>query len=107
MGVRHAVANINRAAEREAPVKHTAKKTTQAAKAHPVVEWTFQRGTEKLTCQVAKACRHAYSVLLVPHWNVGGAAVESFGEFTTALQRHATIAAELRENGWTVRAYTA
>lgn len=88
-------------------MKHAPKKTIPAAKAHPVLEWTFQRGTHTLTCQVAKARRHSYAVCLVPHWDTRTAAVESFGQFTSALQRHAKLAQELRANGWTLRTYTA
>lgn len=90
-------------------MKHaaTTTKIAPAAKGLPVVQWTFQRGRQTLTCQVAKARRRSYAVCLVPHWNVRASAVESYGEVTSALQRHAKIAEALRSNGWTVRAYTA
>jgi hypothetical protein len=106
---RKAAHSTIRAPALEATVKHvsTPSKTAQAAKGHPVVQWTFQRGTRTLTCQVAKAPRRSYAVCLVPHWDVRASAVESYGEVTSALQRHAKIAEALRSNGWTVRAYTA
>ena len=89
-------------------MKHVVKaKKTSDQGARPVVEWTFQRGTQTLTCQVAKARRRAYAVALVPHWDVRSTAVESFGQVTSAMRRHAAIAEELRNHGWTIRTYTA
>jgi len=43
---------------------------------------------------------------LVPNSNVDGAMVEMFESGVIALQRHAGIAAQLRELGWTLIAYT-
>ena len=43
---------------------------------------------------------------MLPMWNGGPIAVESFETASEALQRHAVIAASLREAGWMVSSYT-
>jgi len=48
----------------------------------------------------------SYEVITSPLWDVARTAVESFASAGPALHRHAAIAADLREAGWTVAAYT-
>jgi hypothetical protein len=49
----------------------------------------------------------SYEVAIVPLWDVARSAVETFDSPAAALHRHAAIAADLREAGWTLAAYTA
>ena len=81
-------------------------KRTQPA-SHRLVRWIFQRGNELLTCGVDRESgRSSYTVSLVPNSKVDGAIVEIFESGIVALQRHARIAALLRERGWTLIAYS-
>jgi hypothetical protein len=71
-----------------------------------MVRWQFQRGTHTLTCRVEPIGTQAYDVITLPHWDMNGAAVERFEAPKEALQRHAMIAAQLRDAGWKLAAYT-
>lgn len=76
-------------------------------KSHRIVRWIFQRGNALLTCGVDRESGSSpYMLSLVPNGNVDGAIVETFESGVIALQRHARIAAQLRELGWTLIAYT-
>ena len=55
----------------------------------------------------AKLDASSYEVATVPLWNVERTAVETFASPSEALRRHAAIAADLRDAGWRVAAYTA
>jgi len=72
----------------------------------PIVRWQFERGDRHLTCMV-NAASSTYEVATVPLWDINQAAVETFNSPAAALHRHAAIAADLREAGWTLAAYTA
>lgn len=73
----------------------------------PIVRWQFERGDRRLTCMVhAAPITCSYEVATVPLWDVGRAAIETFKSPCAALERHAAIAADLREAGWTLAAYT-
>jgi hypothetical protein len=71
----------------------------------PVVHWTFQFGADRLTCSVEGA-RSSYRVLLVPNGHADSALVETFDSSAAALQRHAALAARLRDRGWALVSYT-
>jgi hypothetical protein len=74
----------------------------------PIVRWQFERGDRHLTCMVQAApTASSYDVAIVPLWDVGRTALETFDSTAAALHRHAAIAAGLREAGWTLAAYTA
>ena len=61
-----------------------------------------------MTCAVlATPTTSTYEVATVPLWDLDRAAVERFESPCAALHRHAAIAADLREAGWTLAAYTA
>jgi hypothetical protein len=72
----------------------------------PLIRWQFERDHHHLTCMV-NAAPSAYEVATVPLWDVRHAAVETFDSPAAAFHRHAAIAADLREAGWTLAAYTA
>jgi hypothetical protein len=75
--------------------------------AEPIVQWQLQRGPRSVTCRIDSAgSTPAYEVATIPHWDVTRAIVEVFGDLGPALRRHAAIAAELREAGWRVAAYS-
>ena len=77
-------------------------------KCRPLVRWQFERGDRHLACMVQSApAPSSYEVAIVPLWDVGRSAVETFDSPAAALHRHAVIAADLREAGWTLAAYTA
>ena len=65
-----------------------------------LVRWIFHRSGSSLTCQVDASGKGSYDVSVVPHWNVAAGAIETVQTPRRALQRHAEIAKQLRENGW-------
>ena len=74
---------------------------------HRMVRWIFQRGHELLTCAVDQESeRSSYTLSLVSSVRADALLVERFESGVLALQRHAAIAARLRELGWTLIAYT-
>jgi hypothetical protein len=73
--------------------------------ASPVlVEWTFQFGDDRLTCRV-DGSRLSYRLLVVINGHIDTALVEAFDSSAAALQRHAALAAALRDRGWAVISY--
>ena len=88
--------------------------STHAARRHRTMDsarlvcWTFHRNGHALTCQVDASGRpSSFDVCIVPHWNVGAAAVETVKSPVKALQRHAEIAKQLQEAGWLLAHRTA
>jgi hypothetical protein len=72
-----------------------------------LLRWVFQRGPHLLTCQLDREGRDAaYSLSLVPHWDVRQAVTETFDAGVTAFRRHATVVDQLRSQGWTLASYT-
>ena len=73
-----------------------------------LIRWEFARDERHLMCAIrATGAASAFEVATVPLWDVARTAVETFSSASAALRRHAAIAADLRESGWTVAAYTA
>ena len=71
----------------------------------PIVRWIFQRGNDLVSCHVERADDQAYAVCLVPYGSEVGRFVERCDAAIGAFQRHASIAAYLRGNGWKLAAY--
>jgi hypothetical protein len=72
-----------------------------------LLRWVFARGAHVLTCQLDREGRRAaYSLSLVPHWDVRQAFTETFDAGTAAFRRHAAVAEHLRSRGWTLASYT-
>ena len=60
-----------------------------------------------MTCQVDReGHRAAYTLSLVPHWDVRRAASETFDIGVSAFQQHAAVADQLRSQGWTLASYS-
>jgi hypothetical protein len=73
----------------------------------PVVRWTFQYGSDVLTCGVDwHSGPSAYILSIVPNGHEDRAMIEICESSLTALKRHAAIAASLREHGWTLIGYS-
>jgi len=70
------------------------------------LRWQFRQGKRLLTCGIAKSDASGYSVVTVPHNNVRKGTVEIYKDLVSALQRHASIAAQLRASGWSIASYT-
>jgi hypothetical protein len=66
-----------------------------------VLRWMFERRDSALTAQVDVTPAGTYELCVVPHWDVSRAVVEPFGRPLDAFQRHAEIARQLRDGGWT------
>jgi hypothetical protein len=67
----------------------------------PVLRWMFERRNSALTAQIDVTPSGTYELSVVPHWDVSRAVIEPFGGPVDALHRHAEIARQLREVGWT------
>jgi hypothetical protein len=72
-----------------------------------MLRWTFRRGNEFLTCAIDRTHGgRGYQLAVVPQAASDTARIETFGTAFAVLLRHATIASELRDLGWTLIAYT-
>jgi hypothetical protein len=71
-----------------------------------MVRWQFRLRNRLLTIGVAKTGAAGYSVVTIPHFNVRKGTVEIYNDLVTALQRHASIASQLRADGWSIASYT-
>ena len=72
-----------------------------------ILRWVFQRDNRLLTCQLDReGDRASYTLSLVPHWDVRQAVSETFDAGVGAFRRHATLADQLRSQGWTLAAYS-
>lgn len=80
--------------------------TTTPHTPNEMVRWQFRLKNRLLTVGVAKTGAAGYSVVTVPHFNVKKGTVEIYRDLVSALQRHATLAKQLRADGWSVAAYT-
>ena len=78
---------------------------TDLTPAATIVQWTFQFGDDRLTCSV-EGSRSSYRLLVVPNGHGDAAISEAFDSSAAALQRHAELAASLRDRGWAVISYT-
>jgi hypothetical protein len=73
-----------------------------------LLRWIFQRGNQRLVCQVdQRPDDQTYTLSLVSPSNVADDIAETFSTAWSAFRRHAMIASELRRAGWTLAAYTA
>ena len=81
---------------------HTTSVTPQAPRR--LLAWTFRRGTQFLTCELLCTSDHQYAVIVTPHVD-GAVIVEELSNGVNAFQRHAALALQLRQQGWTVVAY--
>ncbi len=72
-----------------------------------MLRWTFRRGNEFLTCVIDRTrSGRGYQLAVVPEAPAQPARIEMFSTTFEALLRHASIAQELRDLGWTLVAYT-
>jgi hypothetical protein len=72
-----------------------------------LLRWVFQHGDRLLTCQLdMEGQERSYSLSVIPHWDVRQAASETFEAGMSAFRRHATVAEQLRGQGWTLAAYS-
>lgn len=71
-----------------------------------MVRWQFRLKNRLLTVGVAKTGAAGYSVVTIPHFNVKKGTVEIYRDLVSALQRHASLAAQLRNDGWSIASYT-
>jgi hypothetical protein len=83
------------------------KKTHGNRRSVRLLRWVFRRGGHHITCQLDREGQQAaYMLSLVPRWDVRQAVVETFDAGVSAFRRHATLADELRRQGWTLASYT-
>jgi hypothetical protein len=72
-----------------------------------LLRWVFQRENQLIACQLDReGCHSSYTLSLVPHWDVRQAISENFDVGVSAFHRHATVAEQLRSQGWTLAAYS-
>jgi hypothetical protein len=66
----------------------------------PMVRWVFRRDGRAITCEVDAHDTQSYDVAIIPHWDPSAAVIERFNRALRALERHASIARRLRDDGW-------
>ena len=83
-------------------------KTTDSTRSstRDFLRWQFRLRNRLLTCGITRSDAKGYSVVTVPHHNVRTGTVEIYKDLVSALQRHASIAAQLRDDGWSIASYT-
>jgi len=67
-----------------------------------LLRWVFLKAGKVLSCEIRVNNAHSHDVCVVPHWDVAAAVVERSDNALSALERHAQIAASLRNSGWTL-----
>ena len=75
-------------------------------KTREMIRWQFRFRDRYLTCGVSKTGASGFSVVTLPHHNVRRGTVEIYKDLASALQRHAAIALQLRNSGWSIASYT-
>ena len=70
-----------------------------------LIRWQFRLRDRLLTCGIARSGAEGFSVVTVPHSNVRRGSVEIYRDLASALQRHAAIAMQLRNDGWSIASY--
>jgi hypothetical protein len=86
-------------------MRKSAPRPTTSQSPRPLLAWTFRRGAHFMTCELLNTSDHQYAVILTPHWSGGTAVVEESENGVNAFHRHAALAMQLRQQGWTVVAY--
>jgi hypothetical protein len=71
-----------------------------------LIRWQFRFRDRLLTCGITRSGADGFSVITVPHHNVRRGTVEIYRDLASALQRHASIAMQLRNDGWSIASYT-
>jgi hypothetical protein len=80
--------------------------STPGTTTNEMVRWQMRMRNRLLTLGVAKTGADGYSVVTIPHFNVRKGTVEIYKDLVSALQRHASIASQLRADGWSISSYT-
>jgi hypothetical protein len=70
-----------------------------------LLAWTFRSADRFLTCELLCTSDDEYAVIVTPHWNDGRVIVEELSNGVNAFHRHAALAMQLRQQGWSVVAY--
>jgi hypothetical protein len=86
-------------------MKTSASKTTTSHSTQRLLAWTFRRGAHFVTCELLCTSEREYAVILTPHWAGGTVVLEELKHGVAAFHRHAAIALQLRQQGWTVVGY--
>ena len=79
--------------------------TTDTQAPQRLLAWTFRRGGQFLTCEVLCTSDTQYAVIVIPHSSTGKMLVERLTSSVDAFQRHAVLAMQLRQQGWSVATY--
>jgi hypothetical protein len=67
-----------------------------------MLRWDFLRGHKAVTCEVRATGASSYDVCVIPHWDVSSSVVERFAHPVAALRRHAQIASDFQQAGFSV-----
>jgi hypothetical protein len=86
-------------------VPNTATGQTGTQSSQRLLAWTFRRGAQFLTCELLRTSEQRYAVIVMPGWSNGTTFVEELASGVNAFQRHAALAMQLRQQGWSVVAY--
>lgn len=79
--------------------------TNSALVSRTLLRWTLRRDDTKLVCTLHQRSERSFEVSVIPQWQEG-ALRECFDAPAAAFERHAEVAALLRDSGWVVTAHT-
>ena len=82
----------------------TATTSTSPQAPQRLLAWTFRRETQFLTCELLCTPDHQYAVVVTPQVD-GAMIVEELSNGVSAFHRHAALALQLRQQGWSVVGY--
>lgn len=72
--------------------------------AQRLLAWTFRRDAQFLTCELLCTSDHQYALIVTAPVD-GAVIVEELSSGVNAFHRHAALALQLRQQGWSVVAY--
>jgi hypothetical protein len=71
-----------------------------------VLRWTYRRGDESVVCELGlNSDDSAYQLNLNAPSNAATVTTETFGDVTSAFERHAAFEKVLAEEGWLLEAF--
>ena len=85
-----------------APTSATPTATTRSPQR--LLAWTFRRASQFLTCELLRTSDNTFAVIVTPHGD-GAVVIEELSNGVNAFHRHAALALQLRQQGWSVVAY--
>jgi hypothetical protein len=81
--------------------------TRRLAESRSILSWVFRKGDDLLICSLDRNATGDFAVVLRPQHQGACRFTERTDTIASGLQRHASLACELREHEWTLVGYHA